>query len=51
MSTIAEYKDGNWSNIGNMNQGRDNHGSISLRSGIMLVGGFHGGYQDCRTCL
>ena len=38
-STIAEYKDGNWSNIGNMNQNRDSHKAITLGSVTMIIGG------------
>ena len=38
-STIAEYKDGNWKNIGNLAQARHAHGAITSGSIIMVVGG------------
>ena len=39
ISTIAEYKDGNWNEVGNMAGGRYSHGSITSRSTTMIVGG------------
>ena len=41
-STIAEYKDGIWKNIGNLMQARYGHGAISDTSGsiTMVVGGY-----------
>jgi len=38
-STIAEYKDGNWKNIGNLAQARSGHGAITLGSVTMVAGG------------
>jgi len=39
ISTIAEYKDGNWKNIGNLAQARSGHRAITSGSVIMIVGG------------
>ena len=41
-STIAEYKDGTWKNVGNLMQARYGHGAISDTSGsiTMVVGGY-----------
>ena len=38
-SLIAEYKDGNWKNDGNLAQSRHLHGAISSGSTTMVVGG------------
>ena len=38
-SIIAEYKDGSWTNIGNLAQGRHAHGAITSGSITMVVGG------------
>ena len=38
-STIAEYKDGSWKNIGNLAQARRAHGAITSGSITMVVGG------------
>ena len=38
-STIAEYKDGNWKNVGNLAQARHAHGAITSGSITMVVGG------------
>ena len=38
-STIAEYKDGNWKNVGNLAQARRSHGAITSGSITMIVGG------------
>ena len=38
-STIAEYKDGNWKNVGNLAQARHGHGAITSGSITMVVGG------------
>ena len=38
-STIAEYKDGNWKNIGNLAQARAGHGAITSGSVTMVAGG------------
>ena len=38
-STIAEYKDGDWKNVGNLAQGRHAHGAITSGSTTMVVGG------------
>ena len=38
-STIAEYKDGNWKNVGNLAQARRCHGAITSGSITMVVGG------------
>ena len=37
--TIAEYKDGRWSNVGNLVQARAGHKAITLGSTVMIVGG------------
>ena len=39
-STIAEYKDGNWKNVGNLAQARYGHGAITSGSITMVVGGY-----------
>ena len=39
LSTIAEYKDGNWENVGNLAQARYAHGAITSGSISMVVGG------------
>ena len=38
-STIAEYKDGSWKNVGNLAQARHGHGAITSGSVTMVVGG------------
>ena len=38
-STIAEYKDGDWKNVGSLAQGRSYHGAITSGSITMVVGG------------
>ena len=42
-STIAEYKDGDWKNVGNLVQGRHAHGAITSGSITMVVGGYPNG--------
>ena len=39
-STIAEYKDGNWKNVGNLAQAQHAHGAITSGSITMVVGGY-----------
>ena len=39
-STIAEYKDGSWKNVGNLAQARHAHGAITSGSITMVVGGY-----------
>ena len=39
ISTIAEYKDGNWKNVGNLAQARYAHGAITSGSITMVAGG------------
>ena len=39
-STIAEYKDGDWRNVGSFAQGRGFHGAITSGSITMVVGGY-----------
>ena len=38
--TIAEYKDGIWSNVGNLAQARYSHGAITSGSTTLVVGGY-----------
>ena len=38
-STIAEYKDGSWKNVGSLAQARSCHGAITSESVTMVVGG------------
>ena len=38
-TTIAEYKNGSWKNIGNLVQARQHHSSITSGSITMTVGG------------
>ena len=40
ITTIAEYKDGNWRIAGNLAQARNNHGAITSGSTTMVVGGY-----------
>ena len=40
ISTIAEYKDGSWKNVGNLAQARHAHGAITSGSSTMVVGGY-----------
>ena len=42
-STIAEYKDGSWKNVGNLAQARYGHGAITSGSITMVVGGIPNG--------
>lgn len=39
-STIAQYKDGSWKNIGNLAQARQTHGAITSTSITIVVGGY-----------
>ena len=38
-ATVAEYKDGNWSNIGNLSRSRHNHRAFKSGSEIMIISG------------
>merc|ERR1711990_267087 len=40
ISIIAEYKNGSWTNIGNLAQARYGHGAITSGSITMVVGGY-----------
>ena len=42
---IAEYKDDNWRQVGKLQQGRQQHGSISFGSDTMIVGGSTSDYK------
>ena len=37
--TIAEYKDGSWSHVGDLIENRYNHNAIQLGSSVMIFGG------------
>ena len=37
--TIAEFKNGQWRKLGDLTQGRQVHGSISIGRQTMIVGG------------
>ena len=39
-STIAEYKNGNWKNVGDLAQARHAHGAITSGSITMVLGGY-----------
>ena len=39
-STIAEFKNNQWRKLGDLTQGRYYHGSISVGSRTMVVGGW-----------
>ena len=39
-STIAEYKDGVWTKIGNLKQAREGHGAITVRGRTLIIGGW-----------
>ena len=41
-TTIAEFKNNQWRKLGDLNQGRNYHGSISVGSRTMVVGGYTG---------
>ena len=38
-TTIAEFKNGQWRKLGDLTQGRQVHGSISIGRQTMIVGG------------
>ena len=38
--TIAEFKNDQWRKLGDLTQGRDRHGSISISHQTMVVGGY-----------
>ena len=38
-NTVAEFKDGAWRKLANLNQGRRGHGSISIGDETMIIGG------------
>ena len=40
ITTIAEYKNGNWKRAGNLAQARYNHGAIASGYTSMVVGGY-----------
>ena len=40
ITTIAEYKDGNWKRAGNLAQARRFHSAITSGSTTMVVGGY-----------
>ena len=42
-TTIAEYRDGSWSNIGNLLRKRGYHSAIKSGSDIMVIGGMEQG--------
>ncbi len=46
-TTIAEYRDGSWSNVGDLKQNRLMHSSIVMGSKIMTVGGWT--YSDANV--
>ena len=39
LSVIAEYKNDEWFNIGNLQQARSSHGAITSGSWTMVIGG------------
>ena len=39
-STIAEYKNGVWTKIGNLKQARESHGAITVRGRTLIIGGW-----------
>ena len=40
---IAEYRDGNWNNIGNLLRKRGYHSAIKSGSDVMVIGGLERG--------
>ena len=42
-SIIAEYKDGNWRNVGALSQARHQHDAITMGSVTMIIGGYPNG--------
>ena len=39
-SIVAEYKNGNWKNVGNLTKAKEGHGAITSGSITMVVGGY-----------
>ena len=39
-TTIAEFKNDRWRNLGDLTQGRYYHGSISIGQKTMVIGGY-----------
>ena len=39
-TTIAEFKNDRWRNLGDLTQGRYYHGSVSIGQKAMVVGGY-----------
>ena len=42
---IAQYKNDEWHNVGNLKQGRHGHGAITSGSLTMVIGGYDYNYQ------
>ena len=40
---IAQFKDNQWSKVGDLSQGRQYHGSISVGTETMVIGGYTSG--------
>lgn len=38
-SVVAQFKDSQWSHLGELNQGRGYHGAIAIGQEIMIIGG------------
>lgn len=38
-NVVAEFKNGEWRKLSNLNQGRSRHGSITIGSKTMVIGG------------
>ena len=37
---VAEFKNDQWRQLANLNQGRDGHGSITIGGQTMIIGGY-----------
>ena len=40
---VAEFKNDQWRRLGNLNQGRYGHGSITIGGQAMIIGGYFNG--------
>ena len=40
MDVVAEFKNGAWRRLDNLNLGREGHGSITVGGQTMIVGGY-----------
>ena len=49
-NVVAQFKDGQWRKLKDLNQGRDSHGAITIETQTMIVGGeIYLGNYDAQT--